>query len=223
MRWGCGSTSDELGEAFAAAVEVGADCVDGKAEGDGDAFVAALFLVVEDEDGALDFGEVKESGVDGVDELGVGEELLGVAGVVGQVVAREVFEPGGFGIVVEGGLGGDVFALFAAALPLVLGDVDDDAVEVGGDGGVAAEVRKGAVEAEEDFLGEVFDLRAGAGHACERAENHALVLAHEGFEVFRRCEVELHSLGALISDLLRLQDEPKVSCAPLKLSGCGAV
>ena len=198
-------------------MEVGADGVEGKAEGDGDAFVAALFLVVEDEDGALDFGEVEEGGVDGGDELGVGEELLGVAGVIGEVAAGEVFEPGGFGFVVEGGFGGDVLSFLAAALPLVLCDVDDDAVEVGGDGGVAAEVREGAVEAEKDFLGEVFDLRAGAGHAGERAEDHALVLAHEGFEVFRRCEVFPHPLG------LRLQDEPKVSCAPLKLSEVGAV
>ena len=144
--------------------------------------------------------------------------LLGVAGVGGEGVAGEVFKPGA-GVVFEGeGFGGEGFSVFAASLPFVLGDVDDDAVEVGGDGGVAAEVGEGAVEAEEGFLGEVFDVGAGAGHARERAEDEPLVLVDECFKVLRRCEVSAHG-----GRVLRLQDEPKVSSAPLKLWGRDAV
>ena len=177
-------------------MEVGADGVDGELERGGYTLVAAFFLVVEDEDGALHFGELLEGGVDGLLQVRVHHALLGGAGVLAGVgVAGEVFYPGcGIGLVVEGWFWGDVFAFLAAALPLVLGEVEDDPVEVSGQGRVAAEVREGAVEAEEGFLGEVFDLRAGAGEAGERAEDHGLMLSHEGFEGFRGCEVGAQSL-----------------------------
>jgi hypothetical protein len=175
--------ADELAHVLAAAVEMGAHGVERHAQGGGDGVVAEVLLVVEDEDGALGFGEGEERGVDRGLELGVGEKLLGGAGVGAERVAGEIFEPLGGGVVVLWcGWCSDELTFSAAALPLVLRDVDDDAVEVGGEGGVATEVGEGAVEAEEDLLGEVFDVGAGGGHAREGAEDHGLMLADEGFE-----------------------------------------
>jgi len=65
----------------------------------------------------------------------------------------------------------------AAALPLVLGDVDGDAVEVSGDEGVAAKARQGAVKAEKDVLGQVIEVLSTAGEAQEGAEDHVLMVA----------------------------------------------
>jgi hypothetical protein len=73
-------------------------------------------------------------------------------------------------------------AVAAAALPLVLGDVDGDAVEIGGDEGIAAEAGEGAVEAKEDILGEVVEVFAAAGEAQEGAEDHVLMVAYHVLE-----------------------------------------
>ena len=70
----------------------------------------------------------------------------------------------------------------APALPLVLRDVDGDAVEIGGDEGVAAKAGQGAVEAEEDVLGEVVEVLAAAGEAQEGAEDHVLMVVHDLLE-----------------------------------------
>ena len=187
---------EEGGEAFAPAVEMGADGVDGEAEGGGYALVAEVFLVKEDEDGALGRGEGEEGGFDGGGGFGLAEVLFGGAGVSAfEVAGGLVFEPG-IGCVpffVEGGGGGEVVAIAATALPFILGDIDGDAVEVGGEMGVAAEFGEGAVEAEKDFLGEVFELGSGAGEAVEGAEDEGLVLADEGFKAFRRCVVLAHA------------------------------
>jgi len=87
-----------------------------------------------------------------------------------------------------------MFAVAAAAFPLILGDVDGDAIEVGGELGVAAELGQGTEEAQKDLLGEVFDVRAGAGEPMERAKDKALVLADERFKAFRRCPIAAHAV-----------------------------
>ncbi len=129
--------------------------------------------MVEDDDGALDVAESLELLFDGVLEFALFYLLLGVA-----VGMREPVFPAG-GVVGEGGVG----AIFAATtLPLVLGHVYGDAVEVGGDEGLAAKAGKGAVEAEEDVLGEVVEVLAGAGEAQEGTEDHVLMVVHHLLE-----------------------------------------
>ena len=70
----------------------------------------------------------------------------------------------------------DVAAVFAAAaFPLVLGDVDGDAIKIGGELGFAAEAGQSAEEAEKDILGEIFKvglLEVWAGKAGKRSKDH---------------------------------------------------
>ena len=149
------------------------DRTNGHAEGVGDLLVAALLLMIKDEDGSLDVAETLEVFFDGLLELALLQLLLGVAVGVGETVL-----PGG-DIIGEG----DVeVAVAAAALPLVLGDVDGDAVEVGGDEGVAAKAGQGTVETEEDVLGEVIEVLAAAGEAQKGAEDHLLMVAYHLLE-----------------------------------------
>ena len=146
---------------------------DGHTEGVGNLLVAALLLMIEDEDGSLDVAEALELLFDGLLELAFFYLLLGVAVRVGEAV----FPAGG--VVGEGDVGAVVAA---AALPLVLRDVDGDAVEVGGDEGLAAEAGQGAIEAEEDVLGEVVEVFAAAGKAQKGAEDHVLMVAYHLLE-----------------------------------------
>ncbi len=127
---------------------------DGHIERVGDLLVGALFLMIEDEDGSLNVAELLELLFDGLLELALLYLLLGVAVGVGEAV----FPAGG--VVGEGDVG---TVVAAAALPLVLSDVDGNAIEVGGDEGFAAEAGEGAVEAEEDVLGEIVEVLAAAG------------------------------------------------------------
>ena len=73
-------------------------------------------------------------------------------------------------------------AVASAALPLILGDVDGDAIEVGGDEGIAAEGGERAVEAEKDVLGEVVKVLAAASEAQEGAKDHRLMVAYDLLE-----------------------------------------
>ena len=110
---------------------------------------------------------------DGLLELAFLYLLLGVS-----VGMREAFFPCG-GFVGEG----DVRAVVAApTLPLVLGDVDGNAVEVSGDEGVATKTGQRAIEAEEDVLGEVIKVLAAAGEAQEGAKDHVLMVAYHLLE-----------------------------------------
>jgi hypothetical protein len=102
--------------------------------------------MVKDEDGSLDLAKALELFFDGLLELAFFYLLLGVAVGVGETVL-----PAG-GVVGERDVGAVVAA---AALPLVLRHIDGDAVEIGGDKGVAAKAGQGSIEAEEDVLGEV--------------------------------------------------------------------
>jgi hypothetical protein len=152
---------------------MGADGPDGHAEGVGDLVVGALFLMIEDEDGSFDLAEALEFIIYGLLELALLDLFFGVAVGVGEAVF-----PGG-GVVGEGDVG---VAVAAAALPLVLGDVDGDAVEIGCDEGFAAEGGESAVEAEEDVLGEVVEMLATAGEAQKGAEDHGLMVANQLLE-----------------------------------------
>ena len=129
--------------------------------------------MIEDEDGPLHLAEILELLFDGLLKLALLYLLLGVAIRVGEAV----FPAGGF--VGEGDVG---VAVAAAALPLVLGDVDGDAVEVGGDEGFAAKAGEGAIEAEEDVLGEIVEMLAAAGEAQEGAEDHVLMVVYHLLE-----------------------------------------
>jgi hypothetical protein len=146
---------------------------DGHAEGVGDLLIGSLLLMIEDEDGSLDLTEALELLFDGLLELALLYLLFGVAVWVGE----SVFPAGG--VVGDGDVG---IAVATAALPLVLCDVDRDAIEIGGDEGFAAEARKRAVEAEEDVLGEVVEMFAGAGEAQKSAEDHGLMVADQLLE-----------------------------------------
>jgi hypothetical protein len=152
---------------------MGAHCADGESEGISNLIVTALFLMIKDEDGALDLAEALELLFDRLLEFALFDLLLGVAVGVGETI----FPVGG--VVREG----DVFlAVAAAALPLVLGNVDGDAVEVGGDEGFAAKAGECAVETEEDVLGEVIEMLATAGETQEGAEDHVLMVAYHLLE-----------------------------------------
>ncbi len=129
--------------------------------------------MVEDDDGSLNLAEALELHFDGLLELALFYELLGVA--VG--VCEPVFPCGGF--VREGDVG-TVDA--ATALPLVLCDVDGDAIEIGSDEGFAAEAGQGAIEAEEDILREIIDVFVASGQTQEGAEDHSLMVAYQLLE-----------------------------------------
>jgi len=158
---------------LAAAVQVGADGADGHAEGVCDLLVAALLLMVKDEDGSLDLAKALELLFDGLLELAFFYLLLGVPVGVGQAVL-----PAG-GFVGEGDVGAVVAS---SSFPFVLRDVDGYAVEIGGDEGVAAKAGQGAVKAEEDVLGEVVEVFAAAGEAQKGAEDHVLMVAYHLLE-----------------------------------------
>ena len=129
--------------------------------------------MIKDDDGSLNLTEPLELLFDGLLELALFYLLLGVA-----IGVREAVLPAG-GVVGEGDVG---VAVAAAALPLVLGDVDGDAVEVGGDERFSAKAGEGAVEAQEDVLGEIVEVLAAAGEAQEGAEDHVLMVVYHLLE-----------------------------------------
>jgi hypothetical protein len=149
------------------------DGTDGQIQGIGDLIVGAFFLMIEDENGALDLAEALEVLFDGLLELMLLDLLFGIAAGV-----REAVLPAG-GVVGEGD---ESEFVAAAAFPLVLSNVDGDAVEIGGEEGFAAKAGEGAVEAEEDLLGEVVDVFPAAGEPQKGAEDHRLVVAYHLLE-----------------------------------------
>jgi len=146
---------------------------DGHAEGVGDLLIGAFFLMIEDENGPLDVAETLQLLFDGLLELALFDLLLGVAIRVGQAIL-----PAGCVVGQR-----DVGAVVAATtLPLILGDVDGDAVEVRGDQGLAAKAGEGTIKTKEDILGEVVDVLATAGEPQESAEDHLLMIAYHLLE-----------------------------------------
>ncbi len=159
-------------------MEMGAYGADGHFEGGGDLFVTLFFLMIEHEDGAFDGAELLEAVFDGLSELAFGELLFGVGRWVGEAILPVE------GVVFIGGGDGDERTVVATpAFPFVLGDIDDDAVEEGGEQGFPAECGQGAVEAEEDILGEVFEVFAATREAQEGAKHHGLMVADELLEM----------------------------------------
>jgi hypothetical protein len=154
-------------------MQMGPNRADGHPQGVRDLIVASLLLMIEDEDGSFDLAEALELFFDGLLELALFYLLLGVAVGVGQAV----FPAGGF--VGERDVG---VAVATAALPLVLGDVDSDAVEIGRDEGVAAKAGQGAIKAKEDVLGEVVEVFAATGKAQKGAEDHILMVPYHLLE-----------------------------------------
>ena len=152
---------------------MGSHRADGHAQSVGDLLVGTFFLMVENEDGSLDLAEVLELLFYRLLKLAFFYLLLGISVGMGETVfpARGVVGKRDVGAVVA-----------ASALPLVLGDIDGDAVEVSGDEGIAAKTGKGAVETKEDVLCEVVDVFAAAGEAQEGAEDHVLMVAYHLLE-----------------------------------------
>lgn len=70
-----------------------------------------------------------------------------------------------FGVVEERRFGSQVHPFPLPAFPLVLGNVYDDAVEIGGQRGFAAKLGQRAVEPQKDLLREIFDVGAHAGQS----------------------------------------------------------
>ena len=166
---------DRFAQFFAATVQMGSHGADGQAERERNLLVAALFLMIKHEDAALDGAEPEQVGFDLLLKLVVFELLLGAAaGMLDAVFPGEGVV--GIGIVRCVGEGDEWPVFAAAALPLVLGDVDGDAVEIGGDEGFAAKVGQRAEEAQEDLLGEIVEMLAGAGEAQEGAADHGLMV-----------------------------------------------
>lgn len=164
---------EPIAELATGAMQMGANGAEGHPQGEGDAFVGLLFLMIEDEYGALGRAEGLEVLLDGVLQFTGGELLLGVGSRAGEPVV-----PAGFGV----GEGGEGLVVAAAAFPLILGDVDGDAIEVGGEQGVSAEVGKGAEETKKDLLGEILQVLPAAGEAKQGAEDHVLVCADQVLE-----------------------------------------
>ncbi len=160
-------------ELFASPVKVGSNGADGQGERVGDLLVRALFLMIEDQHGPFDLAEALKMGFDGLLKLALLDLLLGVTAGVGEAVL-----PTG-GVVRYG----DVSAVVAAAaLPLVLSDVDGNAIEVSGEEGFAAKAGEGPVETEEDLLSQIVEVFPAAGEAQEGAEDHVLMVVHHLLE-----------------------------------------
>lgn len=124
--------------------------------------------MIEDKNGSLDLAEAEELLIDRLLELALFYLLLGVAAGM-----RKALLPSG-GVVGER----DMRAIIAAsAFPLVLGDVDGDSVEVGGEEGLATKVGEGSVEAKKDLLGKVVEVLPAAGETQEGPEDHGLMVA----------------------------------------------
>jgi hypothetical protein len=146
---------------------------DGHAQRIGDLLVGALFLMIKHEDGPLDLTEPLEVLFDGLPKLVLFYLLLGVA-----IRMSKSLLPAG-GVVGEG----DVRPVVAtAALPLVLGNVNGDAVKVGSNEGFAAKAGQGAIEPEEDVLSKVVEVLPAAGETQEGAEDHLLMVAYHLLE-----------------------------------------
>lgn len=152
---------------------MGSDGADGHAECVADLLIAALLLMIEDEDGSLDLAQALELLFNGLLELTLLDLLLSIAVGMGE----PVLPPGR--VVGDGDVG---VTVTAPALPLVLGNVNGDAIEIGSDKGFTAKAGEGAVEAEKHVLGEIVEVLTAAGEAQERAEDHILMVAYHLLE-----------------------------------------
>ena len=147
------------------------------------------FDIVKQEDEPVSGREVGDGLFERKAVDGTGESEVG-----GTKAASWAFFGGGFHGLVERD------QLQALAAELHEDDIDGEAVEPGGKGGVAAEGGDFAVELEEGFLGEIFGLGAVADHAQAEGIDAALM---EGEELgkggmvagLRTCE---HGIGLCV-------------------------
>lgn len=153
-----GQVAEEFFEPVAGGEDAPGDGGFGATEGAGGFGVVKAVVDGEDEGGAV-FGVQFHEGF--LDETGAG-------------VGRR--RGGGFQVLTVGGVGG--LAAVAFVLP-VEAKVDGDAIEPGGEAGVAAEAAELAVGLEEGVLREVGGIREGAGHAIGEGVYHALVAFDE--------------------------------------------
>ena len=106
-----------------------------------------------------------------IPELPLGELLLGI-----QTRMRQTVFPVGFFIRKR-----EQRPIAPAALPFILGNIDDDAIEIGAEQRLAAKSAHGTVEAKKYFLRKVFYI-ACPGKARQRAKDHCLVFANNLLE-----------------------------------------
>ena len=154
-------------------MQVRSHCTNGQFERLRYLLVTTLFLMVEHEDGPLHRAELLQLLFYRIPELALGKLLLGVQAGVGQTIfpVSLLTRKGNQGTVVT-----------PAALPLILGHVGDDAVEVGAEQGIATEGAQSPVEAEKNLLGKIVHVLAAAGKANKGSEDHRLMVSDNLFE-----------------------------------------
>jgi hypothetical protein len=165
-----------------------------------DAFVAAFILVIEHQHGALVLRQLLQRVVYAAFYLRIKHVLLWAARMLAcKLVPGKVFKPRLIVTAFRGRLVYGTGALFAPPLPLILRNVQDDAIKIGGYCRVATKFRQRTIQPQKHFLREILHLIAArlpladaSRQARERAKHHCLVLAHKLFKHFRRCEVSGH-------------------------------
>lgn len=154
------------------------DSPHGGVENGGNFLVAAAFLIVQGEDGAIPRSQLEQCPFDGFLHL----RPFGEDGRAGTGMGEST----GFVIV----KGRSEAGLFPVAKFIVY-HVDDNAIEESRNLRVAAKVRQGAEQAEEHFLRHVFEPVAFSREARERAEDHLLVAFDELLEILQGDETAL--------------------------------
>src|ERR1700754_281078 len=142
-------------------------------QGIGDLLVAALLLMIKDENGPLDLAQALQLLFDGLLKLTLLQQLGGIPIGMG----KTVFPCRCF--VRERDM---TLAVAAAALPLVLSHVNSDAIQIRGNQGIAAKAGQRAVKTQEDILGEIIEVLAAAGQAQQGAKDHLLMVAYHLLE-----------------------------------------
>ncbi len=97
--------------------------------------------------------------------------------------------------------------LATAALPLILRDVHNDAVQISGHQGLSVKAGQRAIEPKEDLLRKVVYMLLRARQPHKRAEDTLLVIAHD------RLEIGVDEQGPVRPSIPR-----KVSATIMKLS-----
>jgi len=201
------SRSYQLTQFFSPAVQMRSYRTYGQLEQLGDLLITALFLMIKHQDGPFRFRKLQKLVIHGLPELFLRQRGLGIRHGIGKVL-----DP--LGILILFAVKdrrGDILAFLAPPLPLILGNVYDDAVEIGGNLRIAAKVLQATVEPEKDLLRQVLHI-AAAGKAQQGTEDAILLRPDDLFE-----------FGGGLQDQVRLQYPPKVSSGGVKLLPGGAV
>ena len=164
---------DAFAKLFAATVQVRAHRANGQFERLRNLLVTALLLMVEHQNGPLNRAKLLQLLLYRIPELPFGKLLLRVGAGMLQAAfpVALLFRKGDQGTVIT-----------AAALPFVLCDVGDDAIEIGAEQGLAAKCWKRPVKPKKYLLGKIVDMFAAAGQANEGAEDHGLMVPDDLLE-----------------------------------------